>query len=227
MLRYKSSKAAELGYEGDITKYARGARMSSKVQRDAYQKNINDVFKKQIQYITGEINQVVSDDSSDEENQNVNIIPESEKVISLKDTGESFEDKKKGLGFMRNEVYANSSILKKKRPETKRSGIIPNETNKKFEEGIIKIYKKNKPESTDEASTKIKFDMKNLDIDLLKRKKKSSQPFDNMYEYEMDKIVGKQIIKHLQDFFNKTKKNKTIKNKKIKNYKLNKTRRNY
>ena len=46
-------------------------------------------------------------------------------------------------------------------------------------------------------------------------------------EYEMDKIVGKQIIKHLQDFFNKTKKNKTIKNKKIKNYKLNKTRRNY
>ena len=46
-------------------------------------------------------------------------------------------------------------------------------------------------------------------------------------EYEMDTIVGKQIIKHLQDFFNKTKKNKTIKNKKIKNYKLNKTRRNY
>ena len=34
-------------------------------------------------------------------------------------------------------------------------------------------------------------------------------------------------MKHLQDFFNKTKKNKTIKNKKIKNYKLNKTRRNY
>jgi hypothetical protein len=46
-------------------------------------------------------------------------------------------------------------------------------------------------------------------------------------EYELDKIVGKQIIKHLQDFFNKTKKNKTIKNKKVKNYKLNKTRRNY
>jgi hypothetical protein len=46
-------------------------------------------------------------------------------------------------------------------------------------------------------------------------------------EYEMDKIVGKQIIKHLQEFFNKTKKNKTVRNKKAKNYKLNKTRRNY
>ena len=46
-------------------------------------------------------------------------------------------------------------------------------------------------------------------------------------EYEMDKIVGKQIVKHLQDFFNKTKKNKTIRNKKVKNYKLNKTQRKY
>jgi hypothetical protein len=46
-------------------------------------------------------------------------------------------------------------------------------------------------------------------------------------EYEMDKIVGKQIIKHLQEFFNKTKKNKTIRNKKTKNYKLNKTQRKY
>ena len=46
-------------------------------------------------------------------------------------------------------------------------------------------------------------------------------------EYEMDKIVGKQIVKHLQEFFNKTKKNKTIRNKKVKNYKLNKTQRKY
>jgi hypothetical protein len=46
-------------------------------------------------------------------------------------------------------------------------------------------------------------------------------------EYEMDKIVGKQIVKHLQEFFNKTKKNKTVRNKKVKNYKLNKTQRKY
>jgi hypothetical protein len=46
-------------------------------------------------------------------------------------------------------------------------------------------------------------------------------------EYEVDKIVGKQIIKHLQEFFNKTKKNKTVRNKKVKGYKFNKTRRSY
>jgi len=46
-------------------------------------------------------------------------------------------------------------------------------------------------------------------------------------EYEVDKVVGKQIIKHLQEFFNKSKKNKTVRNKKSKNYKLNKTQRKY
>ena len=46
-------------------------------------------------------------------------------------------------------------------------------------------------------------------------------------EYEVDKIIGKQIINHLQEFFNKTKKNKTIRNKKVKSYKSSKTRRNY
>ena len=46
-------------------------------------------------------------------------------------------------------------------------------------------------------------------------------------EYEVDKIIGKQIITHLHTFFNKNKKNKTIRIKKQKNYKLNKTRRNY
>jgi hypothetical protein len=46
-------------------------------------------------------------------------------------------------------------------------------------------------------------------------------------EHELDKIIGKQIITHLHEFFDKTKKNKTIKNKRNKNYKLNKTRRNY
>ena len=35
----------------------------------------------------------------------------------------------------------------------------------------------------------------------------------DLKEYEIDKILGKHIIIHLQHFFNKTKKNKTIKNK--------------
>ena len=46
-------------------------------------------------------------------------------------------------------------------------------------------------------------------------------------EYDLDKIIGKQIIKHLQEFFSKNKKNKTVRNKKIKNNKVNKTQRNY
>lgn len=46
-------------------------------------------------------------------------------------------------------------------------------------------------------------------------------------EYEVDKIIGKQIIKHLQEFFTKNKKNKTVRNRKIKNQKLNKTQRVY
>jgi hypothetical protein len=46
----------------------------------------------------------------------------------------------------------------------------------------------------------------------------------NIKEYEIDKIVGKQIITHLQDFFNKSKKNKTIKNI---SYKKNKTQKKY
>jgi len=46
-------------------------------------------------------------------------------------------------------------------------------------------------------------------------------------EYEVDKIIGKQIAKHLQEFFNKTKRNKTVKNKKNREYKINKTYRNH
>ena len=48
-----------------------------------------------------------------------------------------------------------------------------------------------------------------------------------MCNFGVDKIIGKQIIKQLQEFFSKTKKNKTINNKKVKNYKLSKTRKNY
>lgn len=45
-------------------------------------------------------------------------------------------------------------------------------------------------------------------------------------EYEVDKIVGKHIITHLQEFFSKSKKNKSIKNKSKRIIKNNKTRRN-
>ena len=44
-------------------------------------------------------------------------------------------------------------------------------------------------------------------------------------EYDIDKIIGKHIITHLQDFFNKSKKNKTIRHDTRKNNKRNKTRK--
>ena len=47
----------------------------------------------------------------------------------------------------------------------------------------------------------------------------------NLKEYELDKILGKQIIIHLQEFFNKPKRNKSIKYR-TKYIKNNKTRRN-
>jgi hypothetical protein len=46
----------------------------------------------------------------------------------------------------------------------------------------------------------------------------------NSKEYEIDNVLGKQIIVHLQDFFNKSKKNKTYKNMML--YKKNKTQKN-
>ena len=46
----------------------------------------------------------------------------------------------------------------------------------------------------------------------------------NTREYDVDKIIGKQIINHLEEFF-KNKKNKTIKNKK--NNKIGKTRKKH
>ena len=45
-------------------------------------------------------------------------------------------------------------------------------------------------------------------------------------EYEIDKILGKHIISHLQEFFNKSKKNKTLRNRTKRNFKRNKTVRN-
>jgi hypothetical protein len=50
----------------------------------------------------------------------------------------------------------------------------------------------------------------------------------NLKEYEIDKVLGKQIMTHLQEFFNKPSKNKTQRNIIKKNIiKKNKTRRKY
>ena len=44
-------------------------------------------------------------------------------------------------------------------------------------------------------------------------------------EYDIDKILGKQIITHLREFFNKTKRSKTLKHRSKRN--LKKTMRKY
>lgn len=102
------------GYEGDITKYARGTRMNSKIQRDTYQKNINEVFKKQIHYLTNENpdNYISDSESSDYENL---FETHSNNYIDLEE-----EDPKKGLNFMKNEIYSNPNNKKKKRTDVKR-----------------------------------------------------------------------------------------------------------
>jgi hypothetical protein len=66
-------------------------------------------------------------------------------------------------------------------------------------------------------------DFEEIMLDYFKRYKYDVIEKD-IKEYEIDKIVGKQIITHLQDFFNKSKKNKTIKNI---SYKKNKTQKKY
>lgn len=59
----------------------------------------------------------------------------------------------------------------------------------------------------------IKNEIKKYHYDVIEKDKK---------EYEIDKIIGKQIITHLQDFFNKSNKNKTYKSSL---YKKNRTKK--
>ena len=61
----------------------------------------------------------------------------------------------------------------------------------------------------------------NLSATLIKSYKYESLD-KNPKEYEVDKILGKHIITHLQEFFNKSKRNKTLKNR---GKKRNKTQR--
>ncbi len=89
--------------------------MSSKLQRDTYQKNINEVFKKQTQYITNENQDMYVSESEESEDENLFENNYYNQTIDLDE-----EDPKKGLNFMKNEIYSNPNNKKKKRPETKR-----------------------------------------------------------------------------------------------------------
>lgn len=89
--------------------------MNSKLQRDTYQKNINEVFKKQILYITCENQDNVYSDYEESEDDNLFEHNYHNQEIDLDE-----EDPKKGLNFMKNEIYTNPNNKKKKRPEPKR-----------------------------------------------------------------------------------------------------------
>jgi hypothetical protein len=111
LLRSTSSHAVKLGYEGDIVKYARNQRYNTKTQREAYQRNINEVFKKQIDYIlkADSIPLIESDNDLD------NVSEEIKKDIYQNDKEEmryNFDDdidskKRNPMAFMRNEIYPN------------------------------------------------------------------------------------------------------------------------
>ena len=88
--------------------------MNSKIQRDTYQKNINDVFKKQIHYLTCENPDNYASDSESSDYDNL-FETHSNHLIDLEE-----DDPKKGFNFMKNEIYTNPNNKKKKRSDPKR-----------------------------------------------------------------------------------------------------------
>jgi transcription initiation factor TFIID subunit 1 len=112
LLRSTSSHAVKLGYEGDIVKYARNQRYNTKTQREAYQRNINEVFKKQIDYILKAGDSIPLDenesDSENVEDQNMNDITENDQEGMRYNFDEELDNKKRNsMAFMRNEIYPN------------------------------------------------------------------------------------------------------------------------
>ena len=111
LLRDTSSHAVKLGYNGDIVKYARNQRYNTQTQREAYQRNINEVFKKQINYILNadKIPLVENDDVETKEK----IVNENEQEEMKYNFDEENEFKKRNpMAFMRNEIYPNRKTKK-------------------------------------------------------------------------------------------------------------------
>ena len=111
LLRSTSSHAVKLGYEGDIVKYARNQRYNTKTQREAYQRNINEVFKKQIDYILKADSIPLDENDSYSENvedDNLNEISQSNQEGMRYNFEEELDNKKRNsMAFMRNEIYPN------------------------------------------------------------------------------------------------------------------------
>ena len=112
LLRSTSSHAVKLGYEGDIVKYARNQRYNTKTQREAYQRNINEVFKKQINYILNSDKNIPLDENDSEEDKNeeeiMNDVSQSNQEVMKYNFDDELDNKKRNsMAFMRNEIYPN------------------------------------------------------------------------------------------------------------------------
>ena len=184
VLRYKSSKAAELGYEGDITKYARGDRIGTSAQREAYQNNINDLFKKFVDYLHAQQSQQLV---IDEENNGFisEVLVEAARQGYL-DNEEIYEDTNvlydKTLSLAKTESINPDGTLKifnkkKKKPER--------HDNSKQDQ-LLKLY--NKDEDNDQLNN-FKIGLKHDDIEFLKQKRKLNQGFNKVFEYDLDRLT--------------------------------------
>ena len=112
LLRSTSSHAVKLGYEGDIVKYARNERYNTKTQREAYQRNINEVFKKQINYILNSDKNIPLDendsDTDNNEEEIMNDVSQSNQEGMKYNFDDELDNKKRNsMAFMRNEIYPN------------------------------------------------------------------------------------------------------------------------
>ena len=109
LLRSTSSHAVKLGYEGDIVKYARNQRYNTKSQREAYQRNINEVFKKQIDYILNADSIPLDEKESDSDKNDEDKNGEENNHEEMRyNCDEDMDNKKKNsMAFMRNEIYPN------------------------------------------------------------------------------------------------------------------------
>ena len=68
ILKQKFNQAAESGVSGEFSKFSRGNRITSKMQRENYQKKVNSIFKTQIKALSS-ANPPIDSDSEDENHQ--------------------------------------------------------------------------------------------------------------------------------------------------------------
>ena len=111
LLRDTSSHAVKLGYNGDITKYARNQRYNTQTQREAYQRNINEVFKKQINYILN-ADKIPLVENDEGENMEKSEDDNENEEMKYNFDEENDNKKRNSMAFMRNEIYPNRKTKK-------------------------------------------------------------------------------------------------------------------